>query len=169
MTKSELMNGSSSIWTARAENCAQSVAASLQSIRADVDLTTYVRNGSRCLSSCVLAFLQGDERIAGGASAWLFHGVCHAFANLPLPRETKRFVSLMAGARVSQEFLSLLESHITAPGEFWVSGYELYNVYRAGIITELLDPWRPIPSSPPPRAMSVATGARRPRFSIPNL
>jgi hypothetical protein len=123
---------------------AESVAASLQSIRADVDLTTYVRNGSRCLSSCVLAFLQGEERIAGGASAWLFHGVCHAFADLPLPRETKRFVSLMAGAGVSQEFLSLLESHITAPGEFWVSGYELYNVYRAGIITELLDPWRPM-------------------------
>ena len=38
----------------------------------------------------------------------------------------------------------LLESHITAPGEFWVSGYELYNVYRADIITELLDPWRPL-------------------------
>jgi len=87
---------------------------------------------------------EANERDVAPPSAWLFHGVCHAFADLPLPEETKRFISLMAEAGVSQEFLSLLESHITTPGEFWVSGYELYNVHRAGVITKLLDPWRPM-------------------------
>lgn len=115
----------------------------LQSIRGAVELTTYVRHGSRCLSSCVLAFLQGEERVAGGASAWLFHGVCHAFAELPLPKETERFLALLAEAGVSKEFVALLESRIGAPGEFWASGYELDRVYKANIITRLIDPWRP--------------------------
>ncbi len=123
---------------------AERVATFLQSIRGEVDLTTYVRHGSRCLSSCVLAFVQGETRIAGGSSSWLFHGVCRAFADLPLPRETEYFLSLLADAGVSKVFLSLLKRYIGGPGEFWVSGYELYHVYQTGIITNLLDPLRPL-------------------------
>ena len=123
---------------------AERLVAFLQSIRGEVELATYVRHGSRCLSSCVLAFVQGEERIAGGASAWLFHGVCHAFAELPLPRETERFIALLAKAEVSKTFLALLESRIGMPGEFWASGYELHRVYEANIITRLIDPWRPL-------------------------
>ena len=75
---------------------------------------------------------------------WLFHGVCHAFAELPLPQETEYFLTLLADAGVSREFLSVLERQISRPGEFWASGYELYHVYQAGIVTKLLDPWRPL-------------------------
>ena len=36
------------------------------------------------------------------------------------------------------------EGYMTSAGEYWLSGYELFNVYEAGIITKLLDPWRQI-------------------------
>ncbi|MGQ7792446.1 hypothetical protein ACUN0C_08570 [Faunimonas sp. B44] len=131
---------------------AERVSAVLGALRERVLLRTYVRHGSSCLSSCVLVFMQGEERVAGGASAWLFHGVCRAFATLPLPRETARFVERLAAAGVSGAFLSSIEGYLNAPGEFWLSGYELHAVREAGIITTLLAPWRPLhPSfrSPP--------------------
>jgi hypothetical protein len=123
----------------------EEVLAVLQSIRLSVQLNTYVRHGSECLSACVLVFLQGEERIAGGASAWLFHGVCHAFTEVPTPKQTERFIALMAAAGVSESFLSTLidNGYLSRPGEYWLSGYELYHIHNAGIITSLLDPWRP--------------------------
>ena len=124
---------------------AEEFVTALRLIRAGANLKTYVRHGSKCLSACVLVFLQGDERIAGGASSWLFHAACPAHSDLVLPKETMRFIDLMAASGVSEPFLSLLvlNGYMSKPGEFWLSGYELFNVHNANIITKLLDPWRP--------------------------
>ena len=56
-------------------------------------------------------------------------------------------VDLLRQAGVAADFLTRLvgEGYVTTPGKLWVSGYELVQVYRANIITDLLDPWRPEP------------------------
>jgi hypothetical protein len=132
---------------------AEELVAALQSIRDNAKLKTYVRHGSHCLSACALVFQRGDERIAGGASVWLFHAACPAFSRLPMKNETQRFIDLMIAGGASKEFLSSLvdKGYLSLPGEFWTSGYELFHVYKANIITTLLDPWRPIrPELPQP-------------------
>lgn len=117
---------------------------------------TLVRHGSLCASACVAIFMQGEERIAGGASVWLFHGACLDQSNIPSISLTKRFLDILADAGASGAFLSRLvdEQYVLRPGNFWLSGYELFRVYEANIITRLLEPWRPdtpYAASPGPR------------------
>jgi hypothetical protein len=132
----------------------EEVVAILRLIREDVTLRTFVRNGSNCLSACVVVFLQGEERIAGGASAWLFHGVCNRHSERPSSVQTQRFVDLMVAAGVSETFLCTLidKGYLTEPGNFWVSGYELFHLHNANVITRLLEPWQPDGTPPPPAA-----------------
>lgn len=124
----------------------------LKQIRNEALLKTLVDHGDRCHSACVLVFMQGEARIAGGSSSWTIHGSCQRHSNIPSPEATRGFLELLRDAGVSERFLcTLLDGQrLMLPGQFWFSGYELFHVHHAGIVTELLDPWRPELPAPPP-------------------
>lgn len=124
---------------------AEEVSAVLKGMRTEVELVTFVYQGQSCLSACLLVFMQGAERIAGGATSWLFHGACPEHSNVPSLRSTRHYVNLLREAGVSTEFLRFLEDcgYLTNAGAFWASGYELAYVHKANIITRLLAPWQP--------------------------
>ncbi len=124
---------------------AEAVIAMLAAIRAEATLTTQVAQGRSCLSACVLVFMQGEERIAGGATAWMFHGACPAFSNIPAPAATRRYLAHLERAGVATRFLCELEEagYLDRPGRFWASGYELFHVHQANVITRLAEPWEP--------------------------
>jgi hypothetical protein len=122
-------------------------------IRKTAQVDTLVRHGALCASACVAIFVQGEDRAAGGASVWLFHGACADPAgNVPSIALTQRFLGILREAGVAESFLCTLasEGYVTTPGNFWLSGYELHHVYKANVITRLLDPWRPKTPLPPP-------------------
>jgi hypothetical protein len=122
-------------------------------IRARARVDTLVRHGALCASACVALFVQGEDRAAGGASVWLFHGACREpGGNLPSIGLTDRYLDILRQAGVADSFLCTLanEGYVTTPGDFWLSGYELYHVYKANVITRLLSSWRPeLPHLPP--------------------
>lgn len=132
-------------------DAAKAVAA-LRSWRRDAKLNTRVRHGRNCLSACVILFMQGDERLAGGASVWQFHGACPPFTNRPSSAATERYIAMLRESGVGEEFLCELTSgrYLTLPGKYWLSGYELFHRKGAGIITGLLPSWQPEPPSVPP-------------------
>ncbi|ESR24072.1 hypothetical protein N177_2521 [Lutibaculum baratangense AMV1] len=121
----------------------------LADMRARVTLKTLVRQGRRCLSACVLVFMQAETRVAGGASAWMFHGACPPGTNVPSLTLTARFTTLLRDAGVDPQFIRFLvqEGCLDRPGGYWASGYELFHVHKANIITRLLDPWEPLSPS----------------------
>ncbi|HSP24807.1 MAG TPA: hypothetical protein VLQ65_06505 [Saliniramus sp.] len=124
---------------------AEMVIAVLREIAGEVALTTVVEQGNRCLSACVLVYMQGADRAAGGATAWMFHGACPPFSNIPSAVATRRYLADLEEAGVATQFLCNLETYgfLDAPGRFWASGYELFHVYEANVITRLLEPWEP--------------------------
>ena len=125
----------------------EKIVAVIARMRASRRVDTLVRHGAMCASACVALFMQGEQRIAGGSSVWLFHGVCYAHTNVPSLSLTDRFIDILREAGADEDFLCHLvdEGYVTAAGKLWLSGYELVNVYHANIITELLEPWRPEP------------------------
>lgn len=116
----------------------------LKEVRTRADLTTRVTEGSLCASGCIPLFLQGENRKASGSSIWVFHGARGAFSSLPDPSATDDYLDLLSDAGMAAGFRSYLETdgRIYRPGSFIFSGYELFAVHRAGIITELLPVWR---------------------------
>lgn len=131
---------------------AEKAIAALAEVKPVVVLETRVRQGERCLSACVLVFAQGHERVAGGASIWMFHGACGPYTNVPSEAPTARYRGLLAAAGVDAAFLCTLaeRGYLTSPGKLWLSGYELFHVHKAGLITRLLDAWQPEPGREPP-------------------
>lgn len=124
----------------------------LREWRRNAALRTRVRHGRSCLSACVIVFMQGEQRIAGGASAWLFHGPCPRYTNVPTPRATERYIAMLREAGVGEALLCELISgqYLSQPGKFWLSGFELFHRQGAGVITELLQAWQPeMPIIPP--------------------
>jgi hypothetical protein len=123
----------------------------ISEIRDNARVDTLVRHGSLCASACVAVYMQGEERVAGGASVWLFHGACYGQSNVPSISLTKRFLDMLAAAGASESFLCMLvdEQYVLRPGKLWLSGYELFHVYEANIITRLLESWRPDASQAP--------------------
>lgn len=121
------------------------VAEILRRMRDEVDLKTYVRHGAHCLSACVLLFAEGEERMAGSSSSWLFHGVCHAFQDQPSPVATQRFLDLLLEAGVSEEFICGFaeKGYFNEPGGHWMSGYELFHLHDANIITRMVPSRQP--------------------------
>lgn len=124
----------------------------LAELRRKADLQTRVAHGARCLSACIPVFMQGRRRIAGGASAWLLHGACAAYTNVPAAQGTREYLAILREAGVSDDFLCGLERQgvFTRPGAYWASGYELFHRLDAGIITELLPAWQPEEPAMPP-------------------
>jgi len=131
----------------------EALVSAIAGIRAEGRVDTLVRHGALCASACVAIFVQGEDRAAGGASVWLFHGACRdPGSNVPSIALTERYLDILREAGVTESFLCTLagEGYVTTPGKFWLSGYELYHVHNANVITRLLDPWRPeTPTLPP--------------------
>jgi hypothetical protein len=124
----------------------------LKGIRGEAMLETLVRQNHRCLSACVLVYLQGAERTAGSATIWMFHGPHRLHTNVPSPVSTLRYVDLLRQGGVSEPFLSFLveQNRLNSPGGYWMTGHELFQMHHANIITRLLEPWQPeIPAAPP--------------------
>ncbi|MCB1486496.1 MAG: hypothetical protein KDJ88_03445 [Bauldia sp.] len=122
----------------------EDVIRALAAIREQARIDTLVRHGAMCASACVAVFMQGEDRAAGGASVWMFHGVCYADSNIPSLAQTGRFLDLLREAGASEAFLCRLEEEgfVTTAGKLWISGYELFHLYKANVITRLLEPWR---------------------------
>ncbi|MGB8817270.1 MAG: hypothetical protein WCC66_05025 [Rhizobiaceae bacterium] len=115
-------------------------------------LTTKVGPGKICASACVALFMQGTVRQASGASSFMFHGVCPPFSNVPDQEATGRFFGMLRRSGTSEKFLNELTACgiYSTPGQFWISGYELFHVSGANIVTELLPSWTPSKSVVPP-------------------
>lgn len=126
---------------------AEKVILVLDELKKSATLTTSVQHGRRCLSACVIVFMQGTRRLAGGSSSWMFHGACSPFDNRPVTAPTHRFIELLRRGGATTEFLcDLVErSYVSSPGKLWLSGYELHHVWKSNVVTELLDPWQPEP------------------------
>lgn len=116
----------------------------LTDVRSRMTLTTRVTEGSLCASGCIPVFLQGKTRKASGSSIWVFHGARSAFTNIPDPNATDEYLDLLAKAGMTPAFRAMLveDNRIYRPGRFILSGYELFEVYKSGIITELMPTWR---------------------------
>lgn len=122
----------------------EAVIAVLATIRESARLVTRVGQGRRCLSACALVFVQGEERLAGNASSWMFHGPCQRHTNVPEHEAVDRYVRIMSAAGVDAGFLDRLRaSYLLQPGSYWLSGFELHRLHRANIITRLLEAWQP--------------------------
>lgn len=118
-----------------------------------IRLRTLVHQGDVCASACILLFMQGQERYAGNASAWGFHGACYPGTNVPSPGATRQQIEDLITSGVSRAFLDRLRSAgcMDEPGVYWLSGYELKSVYGSGIVTHLAPAWQPeYPSVPMP-------------------
>lgn len=122
----------------------QEIVAVLQEVRARMQLTTRVTEGSLCASGCIALFMQGQTRKASGSSIWVFHGARGAFTNIPDPAATDEYLSLLSAGGMTESFRAMLQAddRIYRPGSFILSGYELFAVHDAGIITDLLPVWR---------------------------
>lgn len=131
----------------------EKIVATIAGIRDTAKVDTLVRHGAMCASACVAIFVQGEQRLAGGASVWLFHGACYDRTNVPSLGLTHRYLDILREAGVSEDFLCHLvdRNYVTTSGKLWISGYELVHVYEANIITRLLEPWRPEPPEFGPR------------------
>lgn len=123
----------------------EKIIAFVEDLRQSARVDTLVRHGATCASACVGIFAQGERRSAGGASVWVFHGVCPAGSSVPSFAATCRGLDLLRKAGVNEEFLQmlLLGGYLSRPGALWLSGYELYHVHDAGVITRLLEAWQP--------------------------
>ncbi len=133
------------------------VIAEIRTIREQARVDTLVRHGAMCASACIAIFVQGEARTAGGASVWLFHGACRAQTNVPALDLTSEFLDLLRDAGVSESFLCYLvdKEYVLAPGKLWLSGYELFHIHDANIITRLLEPWRSEPPQAPPSGSGI--------------
>lgn len=120
------------------------LAAILEEVRGRMELTTRVMEGRVCASGCIAVFMQGEKRKASGASMWVFHGASSAFTNIPDPAATEDYLEMLSGAGMESSFRNVLEAEnrIYRPGSLILSGYELFHLHKAGIITELLPSWR---------------------------
>ena len=118
----------------------------LQEIKQKHRLITVVAQGSMCASMCVPIYLQGNDRLAAGASIRVFHEVTVEDENgtktdpeITLVLFTRYYIP----AGVSRDWLdSILPSMKNA--NLWMSGNQLV-VLKTGIVTVLLDERTPRP------------------------
>jgi hypothetical protein len=116
----------------------------LQEVRSRMHLTTRVMEGAICASGCIPVYMQGETRKASGASVWVFHGARTAQTNVPSKLATIDYLDMLSTAGLDSGFRAELErdNNIFRPGSLILSGYEVFSVMKAGVITELLPVWR---------------------------
>lgn len=125
-------------------NYVKELVAVLQEVKSRMRLTTRVMEGEVCASGCIPLFMQGETRKASGASVWVFHGARGAQTNVPSRAANEDYLSMLSSSGLNHAFRAELEkdNRIYRPGALILSGFEAYEVYKAGIITELLPAWR---------------------------
>jgi ATP-dependent protease ClpP protease subunit len=119
----------------------EKVIAVMRDIRKTHRLDTLVLHGALCASMCVPLYLQGEDRIAAGATLWVFHQVTTQEPGSPLvvdDKETHRlFEAYFEPAGVNRKWLeSILLSMKNT--DLWMTGVELF-ADKTGIIRRKLD------------------------------
>lgn len=102
-------------------------------------LDTLVWYGHLCASMCIPIYLQGEKRHAAALSVWMFHPAHKGHSPFPSPAATAAILDDMVSYGMSREWLEALDKRdvFSTPGEFWISGADLY-AQGAGVITDLL-------------------------------
>ncbi|MFN7728924.1 MAG: ATP-dependent Clp protease proteolytic subunit [Bdellovibrio sp.] len=112
-------------------------------------ILTSVENGTTCASMCVMLYAQGENRYAGEASMFMFHGATrHEMTNVPNELKTREMLQILIDAGVSKKWIDQLWALkvFTLPGSYWMSGRELVDagsnlVTRAISRHEIEEPW----------------------------
>lgn len=113
-------------------------------------VVTLVENGDTCASMCVPIFVQGNNRLAGEGSLFMFHGsTLFNFTNVPDPLQTRLMMQFFYDAGVNSKWLqSLIDGGVfSKPGSYWISGKEMSEA-QALVSTQLIprhvtdEPWR---------------------------
>ena len=100
---------------------------------------TLVWYGHLCASMCIPIYLQGEKRHAAALSVWMFHPAHKAHSPFPSVAATAAILNDMVSYGMNWEWLEALDKRdvFSTPGEFWISGADLY-AQGAGVITDLL-------------------------------
>lgn len=104
-------------------------------------LTTRVDQGSMCASSCVPLFVQGQKRLAGNASSFMFHGVAlYAVTNVPGENDTKIMIESYRKAGIAEKWIQeQIDMQVwSSPNETWYNGKELLE-NDSNFVTESLN------------------------------
>ena len=122
------------------------VIALIQKERERRHVDTLVWYGHLCASMCIPIYLQGEKRHAAALSVWMFHPAHKEHSPFPSVAATAAVLGDMVAYGMSREWLEELEKQgvFSTPGEFWISGADLY-AQRAGVITDLLPAQRRLP------------------------
>jgi ATP-dependent protease ClpP protease subunit len=104
-------------------------------------LITVVLDGNLCASMCIPIFLQGDNRVAGRTSQWIFHKAAKPGANgkQRLEETLQLFDRYYAPAGVSPDWIKSIVP-IIKRAELWQSGSDLIKANN-GIVTYPLEKW----------------------------
>ena len=119
---------------------ANKVVTLLKKLKRTRTVRTYVGRGRTCGSMCVPIFLTGNQRIAAGASLWLFHDIAgrdknDKSRNIFKPWKTRKmFNEHFIPAGVSKVWIDDIQRKIDG-SDYWMTGDELYSS-NANIITQ---------------------------------
>lgn len=116
----------------------------LDRIRQTHALITIVDDGAVCASMCVPVYLQGQQRIAAGNAAFMFHEVAfrdffsdktdRSVPEAAIGTETDRFFEkYFVAAGVSQSWIRKVRAGVTGGSEIWKTGRELFDE-KSGIV-----------------------------------
>jgi ATP-dependent protease ClpP protease subunit len=113
----------------------------LDGIKPTHRLITAVLDGNLCASMCVPVFLQGDHRLAGRTSRWIFHEAAKPGASeKERMEETLRLLQkYYVPAGVSEHWLKRIVP-IIERADLWESGGDLIGT-NSGIVTHPLEKW----------------------------
>lgn len=110
----------------------------IKEARKSISIDSFVDNGALCASMCIPLFMQGEKRVAGARSSFMFHGAAPWYTNTPTPSVTKEYTQSLLDAGVSGEWLQKLWDLgvFSEPMEYWASGEDLFNE-NSGVVTSL--------------------------------
>jgi hypothetical protein len=104
-------------------------------------LVTIVRDDELCASMCIPVFLQGDDRVVGRTSQWIFHEAAKPGVNgkQRLEETLQLFDRYYAPAGVSADWIKSIIP-IIKRADLWQSGSDLIKANN-GIVTYPLEKW----------------------------
>lgn len=106
--------------------------------KARLKIDTFVDNGALCASMCIPLFMQGQTRIAGARSSFMFHGASPINTNVPNPISSRVYTDALVEAGASAEWVESLWSQgiFSKPMEYWANGEELF-AEKSNIVTKV--------------------------------
>jgi hypothetical protein len=113
----------------------------LDGIKPTRRLITVVLDGSLCASMCIPVFLQGDDRLAGRTSRWIFHEAARQAANEKERRKETLYLfqKYYVPAGVSMQWLKRMMP-LVERAELSESGGDLISA-KSRIVTYPLEKW----------------------------